>query len=390
MTKRGTTRLATMLATLILATLAAVTHTNAIDMSLNIPIPALFNSLRRASDDAQDSNAPPAHASRRGDRIPQSVQTPTASQNPADALPQSQNAYQPPQRPSEPLQSPQFDVAKIDLTPEYSNYLPYCVVLGRVVCESNFPLDQLQGMAAEITQLQIDLTTYLQTPPADEKIELCLFKDKKSYAQFINDVFPSAPCDRPALYIKEAGKPGVIMAPQDQNLMINVRHEMTHAFLNSSLKNVPIWIDEGLAKYFETPPGERGFRNPYLKTAEDAARGFFSSPPSLARLEKLSNISQMKTREYRESWSWVHFMMHYSPETHRVLALYLRSLRPENQVGINSEQARKIQAKTPLKHALAQYVPDYEKKYVEHFRQWDKKQDQYERARAQSFDRSAQ
>ena len=272
----------------------------------------------------------------------------------------------------------------VDLSPSFSDILPYCMVLGRVVCESNMPLDSLQGLQAELVQLQLDLTTYLQIPEANEKIELCVFKDRQSYQNFIKSVFPGAPTDRPALYIRRGEAPGVLMVQNDSRLIVNVRHEMTHAYLNSTLRHVPIWLDEGLAKYFETPPGERGFRNPYLADVEDHASGLFSSPPSLSRLEKLTRVDQMRTREYRESWSWVHFMLHYSPETHRTLVRYLKTLRLENQRNISSEDAYKLQKKAPLKQALTNAVPDYEKKYVEHFRNWDKRQAAYENGRAES------
>lgn len=268
----------------------------------------------------------------------------------------------------------------LDLSPQFAEDLPYSVALGIVVCESNFPLDEVGGLQAEITQLQKDLVGYLNIPTASEKIELCLFKDSQSYVNFIRKVFRGAPTDRPALYVKAKG-PGVLMVKKDANMIVNIRHEMTHAYLNATLKRVPIWLDEGLAKYFETPPGERGFRNPYLKEVESSATGLFSSPPSLPRLERLVRVDQMRPREYRESWSWVHFMIHYSRDTHLILANYLRTLRPEEQEKISDSAYRSMQKSAPLKQALERYVPDYEKKYVEHFRNWDKRQAAYENAR---------
>lgn len=266
---------------------------------------------------------------------------------------------------------------KIDLSPQFSSSLPYSLVLGRVVVEANFPLDRLGGLDDEIVQLQEDLIALLGVPQADEKIELCLFADMDSYREFIETNFRGAPTDRPALYVKDKG-PGVLMVPQGPRMILNIRHEMTHALLNASLRNVPIWIDEGLAKYFEIPRGERGFRNPYLSEAERGAAGLFGSPPSLPRLEKLTRVDQMKTREYRESWSWTHYMIHYSNRTQRILANYLRSLTPENQRGISMQKAFELQKKTPLKRALEKYEPDYRKEYVEHFKNWDKRKDDYE------------
>lgn len=269
----------------------------------------------------------------------------------------------------------------LDLSPSFSKFLPYSIALGKVVCESNFPFEETTGLQAEIVQLQNDLVGYLGVPESTEKISLCLFRDRTSYIAFICEYFPGAPTDRPALYVKEPGKPGVLMVRRDEKTILNVRHEMVHAYLNAALVNVPIWIDEGLAKYFETPPGERGFRNPFLEKVESDATSFFASPPSLARLEKLTRVEQMRMREYRESWAWTHFLIHYSPETQRVLALYLRSLRPEAQVGISADEAARRQKEAPMKRLLERYVPDYKAKYVEHFRGWTERRDAYENGR---------
>ncbi|MCF0234951.1 MAG: DUF1570 domain-containing protein [Thermoguttaceae bacterium] len=273
----------------------------------------------------------------------------------------------------------------VDLSPEFSNRLPYSVALGRVVCEANFPIESVPGLEAEITRLQRDLVEYLRIPEANEKIELCLFRDKGSYVDFIGSIFPGAPADRPALYVKASG-PGVLMIPRDENMIVNIRHEMTHAYLNAALRNVPIWLDEGLAKYFETPPGERGFSNPYLKDVEKKATvfSFFKTAPSLERLEKLNRVDEMKSREYRESWSWVHFMMHYSKESHRALATYLWSLRPESQAGITAKDAEKLRKKAPMKTILESRVPDCKKKFIEHFQNWDDRKARYEASRAQA------
>lgn len=270
---------------------------------------------------------------------------------------------------------------EIDLTPSFSKFLPYSVALGRVVCESNFPLEETAELQAEIVRLQRDLVGYLGVPESKEKISLCLFRDKTSYVAFICEYFPGAPTDRPALYVKEPNKPGALMVRRDERMVLNVRHEMVHAYLNAALRNVPIWIDEGLAKYFETPPGERGFRNPFLEKVESDATSFFASPPSLTRLEKLTRVDQMRSREYRESWAWTHFLIHYSSETQRVLALYLRSLRPEAQAGISSQEAFRLQKNAPMKRLLERYVPDYKAKYVEHFRGWTERREAYENGR---------
>ena len=263
-----------------------------------------------------------------------------------------------------------LDTNTIDRTPSFAHQLPYVEILGYVVCQADFPLSETGELREEINQLQRDLILYLGIPQPREKIELCLFKDMNSYRQFLTTQFKDIPLDRPALYIKDNG-PGILMVPRDKNMMVNVRHEMTHAFLNSTLQNVPIWLDEGLAKYFETPAGKRGYENPFLKTVKKKNAWSFGVAPSLPRLEKLQNINQMGEREYRESWSWVHFLIHYSSETHQLLGVYLKSLTPERQAGISGQEAIQRQREAPLTQLLQKHLPDYKKKYVEHFKKWE-------------------
>ncbi|MBR4103812.1 MAG: hypothetical protein IKK39_07095, partial [Thermoguttaceae bacterium] len=73
----------------------------------------------------------------------------------------------------------------LDLSPSFAKFLPYSVALGRVVCESNYPLEETTGLQAEIVRLQNDLVGYLGVPESKEKISLCLFRDRTSYIAFI-------------------------------------------------------------------------------------------------------------------------------------------------------------------------------------------------------------
>ncbi len=366
--------------------LTIVANVRGID--LQIPLPWLLNGgpFAKNNDAEPEPLYDPAPVPKKN-----AAQTPPTAQYASDQYAQSQTAQAryaqsqyTPQR-----YAPESSNVEVDLSPQFSNMLPYSVAIGKVVCESDFPLDSMPLVESEIIQLQRDLIGFLGVPESREKIELCLFGTFESYRRFIDSVFPGAPNDRPALYVKEPDQPGVLMVPRDQQMIVNIRHEMTHAYLNASLKNVPIWIDEGLAKYFEIPPGERGFRNPYLEKAEEKVAGFFASPPSLARLEKLAQVDQMKTREYRESWSWVHYMLHYSPQTQRVLSYYLRSLRPEAQRGISMQEAQKLQKNAPMKKALEKFEPNYKREYVEHFRKWDELRSEYELGKSSDVARRA-
>src|SRR4029079_19692846 len=43
--------------------------------------------------------------------------------------------------------------------------------------------------------------------------------------------------------------------------------------------------------------------------------------------ERLNDLPQMTAADYRESWLWVHYLLHRTPTTKRVLVDYLAALR---------------------------------------------------------------
>ena len=249
---------------------------------------------------------------------------------------------------------------------------PYREVIGQVVCLSDFPLDDAAAIRDEIQNLQKDLIDYLGIPESKEKVVVCLFNRRESYTSFLRRNCPQAPSNRPALYIKDNG-PGYVFLQKDEKLILNLRHEMTHAILNSTHKNIPIWLDEGLAKYFETPAGQRGNENPFLEPVSDRAGSIFTPVPSLPTLERLKGVSEMGPTQYRNAWAWIHFLIHYSPRTQQILSRYLQSLETEKQAGIGPKQAAEIQKSAPLTALIKSEIPDYKKEYRTHFADWGKR-----------------
>jgi hypothetical protein len=133
------------------------------------------------------------------------------------------------------------------------------------------------------------------------------------------------------------------------HLRTDLRHELTHALLNGVLKNVPLWLDEGLAGYFELSPGAAGVNPQHL---EALRRGPFQ--PDLGRLEQLKEVAQMQKPEYREAWAWVHFMLKGSPAARKVLLDHLQTLRANPNAG---ELLPKLREAVPdLDRALSDHL----------------------------------
>jgi hypothetical protein len=155
----------------------------------------------------------------------------------------------------------------------------------------------------------------------------------------------------------------MVFAYRSDEFEIDVRHEGTHALLHADLDMVPLWLDEGLAEYFEIPYDERTFDHPHLSDMRwqvsrmNLAARIKATGPSLERLEDLRDLNQMGAAEYRQSWAWVHFMLHGSSEAHEELTAFLADIRAHTPPGKLSDR-------------LKRRIPDVEQKFAEHFRQW--------------------
>lgn len=226
---------------------------------------------------------------------------------------------------------------------------------GPFVCRADFALNEMDGLFGDLAQLQDDLIRCLGIPPAAERIELYLFHDQTSYRRYLGQHLPQVPYRR-ALYVKLDG-PGMVFAYRSREFDVDLRHECAHALLHAVLPVVPLWLDEGLAEYFEVPPARRAYDHPHLSGVRWAVR--FGLPPKLDALEKKTELSAMGRPEYRGSWAWVHFMIHGSPEAHDTLIAYLRDIRLGDNPGLFSQR-------------LQEHVPDLSRRFSDHFKRWNR------------------
>ena len=224
---------------------------------------------------------------------------------------------------------------------------------GPFVVRAEFPLSGLDGLLRELSQLQSDLQHSLGIPPAREPIEVYLFRDKRSYSRYLQRHLPNVPY-RPALYVKKQG-PGKVLACWSRELATDLRHECTHALLHAVLPMVPLWLDEGLAEYFEVPPEKRAFDNPYLGGVQWNLR--FGIVPQLENLEKKGDLSEMGRTEYRDSWAWVHFMLLGPRQARDELGRYLADIRASTPPGL-------------LNRRLQQRLPATRRYFAAHFKSW--------------------
>jgi hypothetical protein len=194
---------------------------------------------------------------------------------------------------------------------------------------SDFEVKQDLPLFRELARLRDQVYRELQLPSAPTLVHVFLFEDREKYERFMRAKYPDLP-KRRAFFVAQ---PRSVGGPEDflvytfwsDRVRADLRHELTHALLHSVLKDVPLWLDEGIAEYFETPPDEQGMNAQHLRQIRLNSNGPFH--PDLAHLEQLSQVQQMTPAEYREAWAWVHLMLHDRPEAKKVLLHYLQQLR---------------------------------------------------------------
>jgi len=203
---------------------------------------------------------------------------------------------------------------------------------GHYVFYHDFPLDPADPLFAELEALPDQVFGELRLPPTTAVIQVFLFDTQDRYERFMRARYRDLPSRR-AYMIAEprvGGGPDElkVFTWMGDHLRTDLRHELTHALLRGVLKEVPLWLDEGLAGFFELAPETNAVNAGHLELLR---RGPFQ--PDLARLEKLDKVRQMEKPEYREAWAWVHLMLRGHPEAGGVLRDYLQALRTNANPG---------------------------------------------------------
>ena len=152
-------------------------------------------------------------------------------------------------------------------------------------------------------------------------IHIYLFADKAKYYDFLSLRFPGFP-QRRAIFV-ETEIELAIYAYWGEHVAEDLRHEVTHGYLHATLPRLPLWLDEGLAEYFEVGGNHDGLNAVHLGYL-NAQKSFH---PNLQRLEQLTSGADMTQQDYAESWAWVHFLLESDVDKTPLLADYLADLQ---------------------------------------------------------------
>ncbi len=214
---------------------------------------------------------------------------------------------------------------------------------------SDFKLSPEHPLIRDLIVLRRQVAERLDLPLGSKQIIVYLFSDELTYRQFWHAAYPEYPIRR-AYFVQSPDRQLAVYTSWSDRIQEDLRHEFTHGLLHAALHSVPLWLDEGLAEYFEVAGDEPGAVNPkYSDWLATAIQNDWR--PDLRRLEQLEKVAQMKQPDYRESWAWVHFMLHGSPVTRQILLTHLQELQTTS-------------APTPLSDKLQKQFPDVETRFL--------------------------
>jgi hypothetical protein len=185
----------------------------------------------------------------------------------------------------------------------------------------------------ELEGLRDQVFKDLRLPSSQTLVQVYIFDSPERYKRYMHTKYPELP-KRRAFFVAQP-RPGgtedlLVYSYWGERITEDLRHELTHALLHSVLKDVPLWLDEGLAEYYEVPTYCKGVNFHHLEVLLHGEAPFKAE---LGRLEQLSQVQQMSPAEYRESWAWVHLLLSSREEVRGILLNYLQQLRTNPNPG---------------------------------------------------------
>jgi hypothetical protein len=194
---------------------------------------------------------------------------------------------------------------------------------GQLVIHSDAPLAGQQRLIEELDQQREWINSRLGLIPNNRPIHVYLYADETEYYKFLHLRFPEM-ASRRAIFVGTATDLTVYAYWGDQ-VAIDLRHEVSHGYLHAAVPSLPLWLDEGLAEYFEVGRGLRGYNEAHVEMlTKQVESGTWR--PDLGRLESLDSAANMTQQDYAESWAWVHYLLESQDGKAELLTAYLNDL----------------------------------------------------------------
>jgi hypothetical protein len=200
----------------------------------------------------------------------------------------------------------------------------YQLTAGQLIFRSDFVVPGGHRLVRELTAERDDICQALSMPQSDEPIVVYLFPDDEAYDKCVAQHFPGIPPRR--AFFMETDTELSVYAHWGDRVAEDLRHEVAHGYLHAVAPGLPLWLDEGLAEYFEVPRSQAGVNPPHVHLLLDLI-AHNNWRPNLDRLERMKDIAEMDQQSYAEAWAWAYFLLETGPQRRELLTAYLFDIR---------------------------------------------------------------
>lgn len=179
----------------------------------------------------------------------------------------------------------------------------------------------------------VSYIVYLERIPdlEKDKFRVYLFSGEAGYQMYLKDMEMAFPIRSAGLYTPALRQLLIWNTPDRDAMMQTVRHEGFHQYFHRLIKESPIWLDEGMAGYYEIAKKERG----KWKVGEihpQYRRLLTYSKTKLNRLEDLIYMDRMEflknaSLNYAQSWAFVNFLRHTTRENRSLFSALFETLQ---------------------------------------------------------------
>ncbi len=197
------------------------------------------------------------------------------------------------------------------------------LVRDQLIIHSDFSLPERHRLVEELTSQRGVMSEKLKLSATDEPIHVYLFSNDQSYYDFLEQRFPSF-AGRRAIFV-ETDIELAVYAHWGDHVAEDLRHETSHGYLHAAIPNLPLWLDEGLAEYFEVGRAKRGVNQAHIDHLV-AKIDLENWKPDISRLEQLNVAADMTQADYAEAWAWVYFLLESNDDKAALLTDYLNDL----------------------------------------------------------------
>jgi hypothetical protein len=203
---------------------------------------------------------------------------------------------------------------------------------------------------------------HLRHVPQQEKrvFRVFLFSGRAGYDAYTKDLIGHEKKNTAGLYSRMVKQLLIWNLPDLESMMRTVRHEGFHQYFDRLASETPVWLNEGLAEYYEGSKLVKGawsdgeIQPQHLETL--AKKGLVPLKEFLRIRPAVFYGEETARASYAEAWAFVHFLQSSGPENKKVFDRLLDALIAGTKPSDAIDQVFTAEVLARLEPEFASYV----------------------------------